>query len=33
MAKEEMSRQDLRRKLAAVDADVMEAYKKVNTSC
>ena len=33
MAKEELGRQDLRRKLAAVDADVMEAYKKVYTSC
>ncbi|KAF6025276.1 TADA3 [Bugula neritina] len=31
LAKEEMNAQDLRRKLAAVDADVMEAYRRVQT--
>lgn len=30
LAKEEMNRQDLRQRLAAVDADVTEAYKRVS---
>jgi len=29
LAKEEMARQDMKRKLAAVDADVLEAYRRV----
>ncbi|XP_013403750.1 transcriptional adapter 3 [Lingula anatina] len=32
LAKEEMSKQDLRKKLAAVDAEIMEAYRKVQST-